>query len=113
MKKQHLREDIKKRLSAISDEDFKNWSRVICENLISLLPEINSKQIELATGSLGFTFCQTPVIYQIADKSSLQIHYSDGSMESDSGPGLDNEISQHIFRRDGVIEKIVVFVENP
>ena len=69
------------------------------------------KQIDLPAGSLAFTFCQTLVIYHIADEPSLQIHYSDGNMESAPGSRLDNETSQHIFKRDGAVAYIVVFVE--
>jgi hypothetical protein len=68
-------------------------------------------QIELPGGSLAFTFCQTPVIYHLADQPCLQIYYSDGSMESIPGSILDNATSQHIFKRDGVVAKIVGFVE--
>jgi len=67
------------------------------------------QRMELPTGSLAFTFCQTPVIYHIGEKSGMEVHFTDGNMEEVSGSRLDLEISQHIFKRDGVVAKIVVF----
>ncbi|NIM92592.1 MAG: hypothetical protein GTO18_02610 [Anaerolineales bacterium] len=67
--------------------------------------------MELPTESLAFTICQTPVIYRIGEKSGVEIHFVDGKVEEVSGNRLDLEVSQHIFKRDGVINKIVVFLE--
>ena len=68
----------------------------------------NPQQLELPAGSLAFTFCQTPIIYQPGQKDAVHIHYADGSMETVSGLELNTETSQHIFKRDGIITKIVV-----
>ena len=65
--------------------------------------------IEIPSGSLAFTFCQTLVIYHTGKNSSTQIHYSNGSLEESSGFRLGFDISQHIFKRDGEIAKIVAF----
>ena len=73
--------------------------------------EGDPQHIQLPTGSLAFTFCQTLVIYHTGKKSGVQIHYTNGNMEEVSGSRLDFKISQHIFKRDGVIAKIVVFLE--
>ena len=67
--------------------------------------------MELPAGSLAFTFCQTPIIYHTGEKSVLQIHFADGTVEEISGSQLDFGISQHIFKRDGFIAKIVVFLD--
>jgi len=69
------------------------------------------QSISLSTGSLAFTVCQTPIIYHLGDRSKVQVHFSDGRVEEISGSRLKNEISQHIFKRDGVIAKISVFLE--
>ena len=71
--------------------------------------EGDPQHIQLPTGSLAFTFCQTLVIYHTGKKSGMQIHYANGNMEEVSGSRLDFEISQHIFKRDGVIAKIEYF----
>jgi len=73
--------------------------------------EGDSQRLELPTGSLAFTFCQTLVIYHTAEKSGMQVYFADGIMEEVSGSRLDFESSQHIFKRDGVIVKIVVFLD--
>jgi len=69
-----------------------------------------SHSIKLPAGSLAFTFCQTPIIYHLCDQSKVQVHFSDGMVEELSSSRLDETISQHIFRRDGTIEKISVFL---
>jgi hypothetical protein len=72
--------------------------------------EGNPHLVELPAGSLAFTLCQTPVIYHTGEKSGMQIHFADGNIEEVSGSRLDFELSQHIFMRDGFIEKIIVFL---
>ena len=66
----------------------------------------HSQQLELPAGSLAFTFCQTPFIYKKAKNAGIEIHYADGKTKTVSA--LDAEISQHIFKRDGIITKIVI-----
>jgi len=69
-----------------------------------------SQRIELPTGSLAFTFCQTPIIYQNREKSGLQVYYSNGNLKEFSGTRLSIEISRQIFKRDHEVTKIVVFL---
>ena len=69
------------------------------------------QHIELPSGSLAFTFCQTPIIYQTGVKAGIQVYYADGNTEEFSGSQLDIETSQQIFKRDGAIAKVVVFLE--
>jgi hypothetical protein len=71
----------------------------------------DSRRLELPAGSLAFTVCQTPVVYHVGEKSGMEIHFTDGNMEEESGSHLNYENSQHVFKRDGVITKIVVFLE--
>jgi hypothetical protein len=71
----------------------------------------NAQRMELPAGSLAFTICQTPVIYRNGDKAQIQIHFVDGKTEEIPGSCLDYEISQHIFKRDGAIDKIVAAVK--
>ncbi len=70
-----------------------------------------SQRVSLPAGSLAFTICQTPIIYLLCDRSKLQVHFSDGRMEELSGSRLDKTISQRIFKRDGTVAKISVFME--
>ncbi len=43
--------------------------------------------------------------------SGLQVHFSDGTVKEVSDSRLDYETSQHIFKRDGEISKIIVFLD--
>lgn len=71
--------------------------------------DVNGKaqQIYLETGSLAFTFCQVPVILQTGEQS-ITVHFADGKQQTWPGKTLDEAISQHLFHRDGVIERLIV-----
>ncbi len=66
------------------------------------------RQIDLPTGSLAFTICQTPVVLIYAKNAGLTVHYSDGKQESFEGTMLDVENSRHVFQRDGYVIKLIV-----
>ncbi|MEX0331702.1 MAG: hypothetical protein AB3N64_09795 [Puniceicoccaceae bacterium] len=68
-----------------------------------------SKAIELEAGSLAFSFCRVPVIYQKGQgEKSLEIKYSDGSSESIEGLKLPDSLSRELFLRTGRINRITV-----
>lgn len=67
-------------------------------------------EIELATGKLAFTFCQTPIVYHISDTDRITVHYGNGTKLEIEGTTLNNEISNLIFRRTGEIEKVEVSI---
>jgi len=69
-----------------------------------------SETIELEMGSLGFTFCTVPVIYTLSDHKKIVVFFKDGSEESFE-EALDIETSQHLFIRDGKIDRIEVSVD--
>jgi hypothetical protein len=69
------------------------------------------QSINLPIGSLAFTVCQTPIIYHLGDRSRVQVHFSNGRMEEYLGSQLDSKTSQRIFKRDGSIIRISVFLE--
>ncbi|RMF56570.1 MAG: hypothetical protein D6748_13170, partial [Calditrichaeota bacterium] len=66
------------------------------------------QQITLQPGELAFTLCQVPVIYRRGEKPGITVTLSDGTEEKISGLLLSDQLSQLLFRRDGVIEKIAV-----
>lgn len=66
------------------------------------------QQIDLPAGSLAYSLCQTPVIVQAAGKAEIVIHFADGSQQSLAGNRLDEKNSQHIFLRDGVIQRLAI-----
>lgn len=67
--------------------------------------------VQLQQGSLLFTYCQVPVIYNLASKSALQIHYKEGSVEELSSMALTEQQTQNMFNRMGKIEWINVMVD--
>jgi len=67
------------------------------------------KQLELIEGSLAFTYCQVPVVYQLGNKSGLKIESKNEVIESDTWH-LDAEMSKKVFKRTGEINKIKVYI---
>ncbi len=66
------------------------------------------QEISLAQGSLGFSICQTPVIYRLTDINKLTIYKSDGSIETSSTLELSASDSKSVFSRDGSVQLIHV-----
>jgi hypothetical protein len=66
--------------------------------------------IALPAGTLGFTFCQTPVIYARGQPTQIMVRYADGRSRIISGSDLDAETSQQIFSRDGQVRSLHVTV---
>jgi hypothetical protein len=69
------------------------------------------QSLALAAGSLAFTFCQVPVIIQLADRENITIHLTDGSVQTLTANRLDATPSRHIFQRDEVVRHLVVQVQ--
>jgi hypothetical protein len=68
------------------------------------------KQIELNPNSLSFTFCQIPVVYEIADKEAMVVGFSDGTSHTFKSFALDKETSQQVFKRTGVVKQITLSI---
>jgi hypothetical protein len=66
------------------------------------------KRIRLRAGSLGFTYCQVPVIYRLGRKNSVSIFHAGGSKRVLERLRLDSEMSGRIFQRLGKIVRIEV-----
>jgi len=66
--------------------------------------------IYLEKGSLGFTYCQVPVIYHLSKEHRIVVHLSDGTARQVAGLVLDQELSSRIFNRDGTIVRIEVWL---
>jgi len=67
--------------------------------------------VALPAGSLAFTVCQTPVIYILGDKESIEVSYADGSFETTPGSRLPDEDGQHIMARDNHVQLVRVTLE--
>ncbi len=68
------------------------------------------QQIELETGSLAYTICQTPIVLKIAGEMGICVCFSDGTQQNNTGTSLDAENSRHIFGRDGVVQRLNVTI---
>ncbi len=66
------------------------------------------QSLSLSAGSLAYTFCQVPIVVQLAETAGLTVHWADGRQQSLSGLSLDVASSRHIFQRDGQIHHLGV-----
>ncbi|MCB9080146.1 MAG: hypothetical protein H6555_00365 [Lewinellaceae bacterium] len=66
----------------------------------------HKQSLKLNQGSLFFTYCQVPVIYEIAGKEGLEIHYADGQIAKQEGLILDEEATRKIWNRTGEIRQL-------
>jgi len=72
--------------------------------------------LALQAGSLCFSYCQVPVVYQLADRQQLELVLEDGSLVTQQALQVDREMSQELFKRSGKIRQINVFfdkLDNP
>lgn len=70
--------------------------------------EGNKELTPLKKGQLAFTFCQIPIVYQIADSCQLTIYKQDGSTISQESNELSLSSSQSLFSRSGEITLIEI-----
>ena len=66
------------------------------------------QRLRLKSGSFAFTYCQVPVIYQLAQQNSLAIWFADGTRREGGTLGLDAKASRLIFDRTGQVTRIIV-----
>ncbi|MGH7972764.1 MAG: hypothetical protein ACREIC_28960, partial [Limisphaerales bacterium] len=65
-------------------------------------------RLALRAGSLAFTYCQVPIIYQRAAQPALSVLFADGSRRRQANLLLDAATSQAIFARTGAVTAILV-----
>ncbi|WP_289644734.1 hypothetical protein [Maribacter aestuarii] len=70
--------------------------------------DINQKEqtIHLEKGSLCFTFCQIPMVYELADKEEVLVKFNDSSTTVFQKLELDKKTSKKVFRRTGEVMEI-------
>ncbi len=68
------------------------------------------QQMSLPARSLAFTFCQTPVVYELGEAARVEVIYADGRRGEVAGDTVDGAISRHLFDRDGQVQLIRVTV---
>lgn len=66
--------------------------------------------IRMPANALGFTYCQVPVIYQIADQKAITVIYHNGTDQQIHGWVLDEVISKDVFERTGSVKQIIVHI---
>jgi hypothetical protein len=67
--------------------------------------------IEVPAGSLAFSFCQVPVVYQLTPGESwVRIVGADDTVTTIPGDTLDSDTSKSIFGRSGAVTRIEVGV---
>jgi hypothetical protein len=69
----------------------------------------NPLSIELLTGTLGFTYCQLPVVYHCSEERRIRLSAADGTTRELAGDTLDQQTSAAIFRRSGTFTRIDVW----
>jgi len=68
-------------------------------------------RLELEPGSLGFTFCQVPIVYIMSRQNQIQVELKDGKSLTLEGLKLSDQFSQDVFLRSGTISLIRVHIE--
>ena len=71
---------------------------------------LDKKYIELEEKSLAFTVCQVPIIYKKSDIQKVSVEFTDGTTKIILGKQLDEDTTQHIFRRTHKVKQLCVNV---
>ena len=66
--------------------------------------------LSLTKDQLAFTYCQTPILYEIGNEASIVIHLEDGSKDSLVGLELSKTWSGEVFKRSGKVNHIKVII---
>lgn len=72
-----------------------------------------AQRMTLPAGTLAFTFCQTPIVYQQGTAPQIEVIGQDGRSTTHSGSRLDMATTQHIFNRDGQVKRLLVTLAMP
>lgn len=75
-----------------------------------VLVDGSKKTINLEKDSLAFTVCQVPIIYKIAQSSSIELYNANGANETVESLELNENQSKKIFLRTGEIAQVEVFL---
>ena len=66
------------------------------------------QSIGLPIGSLAFTYCQTPIVYFLAERQSLTVRFQDDTELQIDGTSLDKQVSASILDRTGEVASVLV-----
>lgn len=68
----------------------------------------DKKTLLIKENALCFTYCQTPIVYRLANENSVEIVLSNGVQEKIKDLKLNKEISRDIFQRNGKVLQVNV-----
>ncbi|WP_350292459.1 hypothetical protein [uncultured Croceitalea sp.] len=68
------------------------------------------EQLLLKEGSLGFTYCQVPILYNLGEVMNITVYMNDKSRTVFEGSMLDSSTSASLFERKGEIQRIEVTI---
>jgi hypothetical protein len=68
------------------------------------------RRIMLEAGSLAFTYCQVPVVYQLARTNSARVFFSERLATCRDQLNMDAPTSRLIFERAGQVDRIMVSI---
>ncbi len=68
------------------------------------------QRIDLAAGCMVYTVCEVPIVIRHADVPRIEIFLTDGTHQSNNGNRLDEVHSRHIFKRDGLVHHLMVYL---
>ena len=69
-----------------------------------------AQSLELPKGALGFTYCQTPVVYHLSEKPGIRLVMANGNIKNIDGLEIGTEDSARIFERTGEVARVEVLV---
>jgi hypothetical protein len=73
--------------------------------------EGNQKMIPLEKHTLAYTYCQVPFKYLLSKEKKIKLYFKDGSEQILQGDTIHEAHSASIFRREGRIARIEVWLE--
>jgi hypothetical protein len=68
----------------------------------------NWQEIPVPAGGLAFTWCQVPIVYELADSQGVTLTLNDGNEQTLDQLNLPPELSTDLFERSGRIRQITV-----
>lgn len=69
----------------------------------------NTVELMLDKNSLGFTYCQVPVIYKLTNTDRIEVIFNNHKSIIFEGLRLNSEISQSIFERQDQVNKLIIY----
>ncbi len=66
---------------------------------------------EMGANCIGFTYCQTPICYQLSKNTGICIEWADGRLERIDTNSLSADISASIFDRRGDVLRLTVHLD--